>query len=128
MVKAVALGRSRITYPSMFAAFFPWLLFIVLSNYGLVESVGTKGFLWFAFFFGGGFVLGWLVWSVQVPKWRLQAYSIVENIEELKEAAIAASLIWPDKSIFTKTEIASKELREKIRLLESKKSQSGSKE
>jgi len=57
--------------------------------------------------FCGCFVAAWLWWSVQVPKWRLWAYERVDDIPELKRRAIEAQLIWPDGSIFSRTEIKS---------------------
>jgi hypothetical protein len=65
---------------------------------------------------------GWFAWSIQVPKWRVWSYERVENVQELKARAVAAQLIWPDSSIFTRTEIASRETWSRIRQLEAAKS------
>ena len=54
-----------------------------------------------------GFVLGWTYWSFAITRWKLWAYSHVENLVELKKAAVKAYLIWPDDSLFNKTEIKS---------------------
>jgi hypothetical protein len=43
-----------------------------------------------------GFVLGWVWWSVMVPRWRLWAYERVGDIAELKRWAVAAGITWPD--------------------------------
>jgi hypothetical protein len=87
-------------------------------KWGLLPEYGLRSGAWFAGIFTVAFFGGWLVWAFQVPRWRLWAYERVENISRLKEEAIAAQLIWEDSSIFTKTEIASRELRAKIRALE----------
>ena len=53
------------------------------------------------------FISAWLWWSVSIPKWRLWAYERVDDIAELKRRAVEARLIWPDGSIFSRTEIKS---------------------
>ena len=63
-------------------------------------------------------ISAWLVWSIQTPRWRLWAYQRVEYIAELKLAAVRNGLIWPDDSVFSKTEIASRELLHELRILE----------
>lgn len=52
-----------------------------------------------------GFILGWGIWSYMIVKWKLWAFSNVKNVHELKRKAIEQKLIWPDRSIFNKTEI-----------------------
>jgi len=58
-----------------------------------------------------GFIAAWLWWSISAPKWRLWAYQRVSSTGELKAAAVRAQLIWPDGSIFSKTEIKSEQHR-----------------
>ncbi len=65
-----------------------------------------------------GFPAAWLWWSVTIPKWKLWAYSRVDDLWALKIAAIRAGLIWPDGNIFAKTEICSKAVRRQIQALE----------
>jgi hypothetical protein len=65
------------------------------------------------------FLLGWLVWSLAIPKWRIWAF---ENIDEkfhnqLKNEAIKAKLIWPDGHMFEKTEIRTQEQKIKIKAI-----------
>ncbi len=69
----------------------------------------------------GGWVCAWLTWSVLTPRWRLWAYTHVEDLGELKRLAVADRLIWPDGHIFGRTEIAPRRLRERLRELEAKK-------
>ena len=61
---------------------------------------------------------GWIWWSVAVPKWKLWAYSRVDDVQALKMAAIGDRLIWPDGHIFGKTELCSKATRLEILRLE----------
>lgn len=97
----------------------PWIvafgLLTVAEQRPDFESVALR---WFFILFLGGFVAGWLVWSIQVPRWRLWAYARVTDIEELKRLAVARKYLWPDGHIFERTEIANKQLRAKIVQLE----------
>ena len=76
------------------------LLFIVLrfSNTHPLTSISV---------IAAGFVLCWTYWSFAITKWKLWAYAHAENIVELKKAAVKAYLIWPDDSLFNRTEIKS---------------------
>lgn len=65
-----------------------------------------------------GITVSWLVWSVQVPRWRLWAYRRVSQIQMLKELAVRREYIWPDESIFTRTEIMSRQVRDELHSLE----------
>jgi aminoglycoside 6'-N-acetyltransferase len=117
---AVAVGMVWINVPA---------LALILSGIGLAGMVtewlkinaALAGF-WFPVVFLGlmlsGFVAGWLWWSVMVPRWKLWAYSRVHRVAKLKDAAVAAGLIWGDGNVFEKTEIASKSMRLDIFRLE----------
>ncbi|MFN0203348.1 MAG: hypothetical protein ACKVTZ_17610, partial [Bacteroidia bacterium] len=52
-------------------------------------------------------LLAWLYWSIMITKWRLWAFENVRNVHELKKRAIQEKLIWPEDSVFNKTEIRS---------------------
>lgn len=119
--EAVHRAFWTIKVPSMAALITPWLVFILLAHLGYIPSIGLPGFKWFLPMFIGGFVAGWLVWSIQIPRWRLWAYRLVDDIGELKRQAIDKQIIWPDGSFFEKTEISSLRLREEIRRLEQDK-------
>jgi len=66
------------------------------------------------------FCLAWGVWSLMITKWRIWAFSNVRNVRELKKRAIDERLIWPDYSVFEKTEIRSKSEQKTIQKLEEK--------
>lgn len=68
--------------------------------------------------FLGGFVVGWLWWSIATTRWRIWAYTHVRNIHELIEVAVAEKLIWPKGSFFERTEIRTKAQRELLQQLE----------
>jgi len=60
-----------------------------------------------------GILLAWLYWGVMITRWRLWAFENVRNVHELKKRAIKEKLIWPDGSIWQKTEIRSAADKEK---------------
>ncbi|WGM38859.1 hypothetical protein [Caulobacter sp. NIBR1757] len=62
--------------------------------------------------------LAWLTWSLLVPRWRLWAYSRVEDIDELKAYGVAAGLIWREGHLFERTEIRTPDQRRRLRELE----------
>lgn len=74
--------------------------------------------MWFGPTFFISIFGGWLIWSVQVPRWRLWSYQRVKDITELKEAAVYKQIIWPEGSFFQKTEWASKSVWDEIKRLE----------
>jgi hypothetical protein len=115
-----ALKRAfwMIKLPSTACLLTPLFAYILASRLGWVPGRGPAGFKWAGPAFFIAFVGGWLIWSIQVPKWRLWAFGVVDNIAELKRLAVARQIIWPEGSVFERTEIASQRTRERIRELE----------
>jgi hypothetical protein len=111
--------------PSMVAMFAPWIFYIVMAKLHVLPSIGPAGFKWFVPLFLGGFIAGWLVWSVQVPRWRVWAYGAVDDLRALKHLAIEKQIIWPDGSIFERTEIMSRHTREHLKALEARHAGAG---
>jgi hypothetical protein len=54
------------------------------------------------------FTLPWLYWSFAITKWRIWAFSNVDDICKLASEAVTNQLIWAQGSIFEKTEIRTK--------------------
>lgn len=97
--EAIAKGKRMVNYPG---------LSIMLILFGLCFYLGIEKILPFWIVpvgFGLAFVVAWLYWSIMITKWRLWAFNNVRNVHELKRRAIQEKLIWPDHSIFVKTEI-----------------------
>lgn len=94
-----------------------WFASIFLSNQVVPEKYRVA-----TIFIGliSGFVLGWLYWSLAIPRWRIWAFNNTElkNWTELKIRAINERLIWPDGSIFNKTEIRTKSQKNIIAQIE----------
>lgn len=59
--------------------------------------------------------IGWTWWSYKIVKWKYWAFSQLDLNEcyELYSKSIAVGLIWPTDSIFNKTEIWTKDDRNK---------------
>jgi hypothetical protein len=111
--------------PSMALLLAPMLTYAIASKLGYVPSYGAAGLKWFLPAFLLSFVGGWVVWSIQVPRWRLWAYERVEDIEALKRKAADNQLIWPEGHFFERTEIASRSTWARIRSFEAARSPSG---
>ena len=116
--QAVRRAFWMIKAPCMTVLLAPLLAFIVLAKVKYIPSIGYPGMKWGLPTLLVSIVGGWLIWSVQVPRWRLWAYRRVKDISRLKELAMEKQLIWPEGSIFEKTEIMSKEARLELRRLE----------
>jgi hypothetical protein len=65
-----------------------------------------------------GPLAGWIYWSFAITRWRIWAFTNVDDINELKSRAISSKLIWPDGHIFEKTEIRTKKEKEIIKKFE----------
>ena len=105
---AIKRGQKMVNAPIFFILFGPPFIAFLLNTKELLPqwTIGVA--------FAGGFVLAWLYWSVMITKWRIWAFENVDNPITLKHAAIAEKLIWPDGSIFEKTEIRT--VNDKIRI------------
>jgi hypothetical protein len=116
--EALARAFWMVKLPSMVLLVGPLIAAYFAMQGGWLPDHGLPALEKAAPIFALAFVMGWLAWSLQVPKWRLWAYDRVENIQALKDAAIDDRIIWPDRSIFTRTEIASGAVWARIRELE----------
>ena len=65
------------------------------------------------------FVLGWLFWSIFIPKWRIWAFELIDEKfhYQLREEAVKGKLIWSNGHIFEKTEIRTKKQKIKIKVI-----------
>lgn len=111
--KVVNKGQIFINFPVMIVMFGLMGLFYYLNKLDLISRpIMLVGF-------AISFILGWLVWSLFITKWRIWAF---EKTDErfhsiLKNEAIKAKLIWPDGHIFEKTEIRTAEQKIKIKAI-----------
>lgn len=50
-------------------------------------------------------IFSWLWWAFMVPRWRIWAYRLVDDVDELNKYALRIRLIWPRGGWFYRTEI-----------------------
>ncbi|MBS1771438.1 MAG: hypothetical protein JST82_01170 [Bacteroidetes bacterium] len=96
---AIWKGHKTITVPSIITMLSGPVTLIALSK--KLEYPGWIFFVVVLIFIA----LAWLIWSVQVTKWKVWAFENVTNVHELEKQAIKSKLIWPAGSIFNKTEV-----------------------
>ena len=112
--EALSKGDKMVTYPGMS---------IMFGIIGISSYLGTQEILptWSI---GVGvllsIILSWFYWSIMITKWKIWAFENVRNVHELKRKAFLGQLIWPDGSIFGKTEIQTTKQKEKIKSLQLK--------
>ena len=109
---AIKRGQFIINAPVFAILFVPAIICYYLSKKHFFPewSIGVA--------MGTDFILAWLYWSIMITKWRLWAFENVNNITELKIRAINEKLIWPDGSIFEKTEIRTRADKERLKLIQ----------
>ena len=111
--KVLNKGTLLVNFPVMIVMFGFMGISLYLNEIGFIS--GWMMIIGFVI----SFILGWLVWSFAIVKWRIWAF---EKIDEkfhfrLKQEAIIAKLIWPDGHIFEKTEIRNSEEKAKIKAI-----------
>jgi hypothetical protein len=102
-----------------------WVNGSVLGAYGLGAALLiTQTWLfdrlgaWSLLLIIGVLVGPWLIWSVQVTRWRLWAYRRVADVDALKAEAIALSVIWPSGHLFERTEFRTRSQALELQRLE----------
>jgi hypothetical protein len=101
--QAITRGHVMVNVPAMLFLFGCPVGAIYAVNQGLIPgwSIGVV--------FLVGVILACLVWGFMVTRWRIWAFTQVRNVHELKKRAIQEKLIWPEGSVFEKTEIRTQE-------------------
>jgi hypothetical protein len=110
--KALTRGQLAVNIP---------VFIIMFGVMGLLFYLATKKLI--PFYFGPtsivlGPLVAWIYWSFAITRWRIWAFSNVDDVHELKALAISGQLIWPDGSFFERTEIRTKKERVLINELE----------
>lgn len=116
--KAVRRGRLTVNLPGalIFLAFsigVPSLLLQYTEETWILVTGIVVGLI-------VGFVLGWIYSGFAVLRWQIWAFENVKNVHELKEKAIIEKVIYPDGHWSEKLNFASKEQKQKLKLLERK--------
>jgi hypothetical protein len=92
--KAVIIGHLLVNVPVI-------ALVVILSVVGMV-MFGRAGFYGGAFI---GAVVGWLWWSLTVPRWRRWALKRGAPPDKLQTLAQRTGLVWKKGSVLESTEI-----------------------
>jgi tetratricopeptide (TPR) repeat protein len=107
--RALLIGHFVVNLPVGLLLIAGWSIFIYTGN--RLRSNLPLDQAWQIALFLVGILLAtapaWLWWSFSVPKWRRWALLNASDWPELKNRAIASGLIWPDGSIFGRTEFKS---------------------
>jgi len=118
---AVWTGQAWINLPVFVLIFSPISLFGLLAFPWLNRQAGSVAgpLLICLFFLGIG--LAWLWWAVMVPRWRIWAWSRVADIEDLRQRAVRAGLIWPEGHVLERTEFRDAATKQVLRELDQKR-------
>jgi hypothetical protein len=103
--KAVLIGTLVVNGPVTILMFAPAVTFLWLIKIAVV----SEDQIWLVLLiFAASFVFAWLSWPISIVKWRLWAFESVDDIQQLKIAAVAIGLTWPNGHMLSKTELKSK--------------------
>lgn len=112
--EAIEKGQKMVNYPVVVVMIVGVAFSIFLFTIEIHKAIAIT------FFILSIFIFPWLYWSFAIVYWRIWAFSNVRNVHELKRQAIEGKLIWPDDSIFNKTEIRSARQQKNLDQLELK--------
>ncbi|RYZ48589.1 MAG: hypothetical protein EOP49_18330 [Sphingobacteriales bacterium] len=112
--QALRKGHRSVSYPS--AAI---LLAILLVNF-ILCACNVLPFWTMAVGLVVAVAAAWLYWSVMITRWRLWAFEHVRNVHELNTLALEERLIWPEGSVYARTEIRNFEQKQRWLVLQEK--------
>ncbi len=90
----VLIGIIWVLIPSYSILILPSLYFSSNESFALSPVVVVLSVLF-----------SWLWWAFMVPRWRVWAYRLTNDVDELNKLALRIRLIWPRGGWFYKTEI-----------------------
>jgi disulfide bond formation protein DsbB len=96
--EAIKKGHQMVTNPVVILMF----VILFLSTYLAISQD-----IWWMWPVGiiSCATIPWLYWSIRITQWKIWAFKNVRNVHELERRAVREKLLWPDGSIFNKTEI-----------------------
>ncbi|MCF2875806.1 MULTISPECIES: hypothetical protein [unclassified Tenacibaculum] len=114
--KVLNRGQIFVNFPVMFVM----IGLMWLTNYSYESKLISGQLAIIGFIIP--IILGWLMWSFLIVKWRIWAFERVDEkyYEDLKDEAIKLKLIWADGHIFEKTEIRNAKERARIKEINDK--------
>jgi hypothetical protein len=111
---AIQKGSRMVVYPRVV------LFFISLALAAFFTATDRAPGWYIILGAGGGFVIGWLYWTIAVTRWRLWAFDNVRNVHELQKRAVKEGIIAEDGSFWDGTIIKTSNDRQKLDALQSK--------
>lgn len=98
----------------------PLLLMVTGIGLGIYIGLQWKDNQWVPIVIGviAGIGLAWIVWNYYIIKWKIWAYSGIDDIGTLNQMAVQRGMIYEDDSIFYHMEIKSKATATLIEQLE----------
>jgi hypothetical protein len=107
---------TRILWSIAFIGFTAMIVFILvleLLDPAFMTSFGALGFFI-------ALLTMWLTRSIMIPRWKLWAYTNVDDVAELKKKALEQKILYPEEYFLTKTEFQTSADKQKLAQLESK--------
>lgn len=102
--QALRRGRLLLCWGPMAVLFGGWALSAVLA--GLLRAAAIAAPNWLGAVAVGAPIVGaWLWWSFAAPRWRIWAMRHCAEWPVVKAFAILGQCMWPDGSVFNRTEI-----------------------
>ncbi|MGH6882354.1 hypothetical protein [Hypericibacter sp.] len=126
MTAATQLTVGKVILAGVFGVVVPTMALITTAIFILSDLVGfTLGEMPGTIFYICLFLavaLGWLWWSISVPRWRLWALERADDWPRVKWWAVATGIVWTDKTswgrLMGRTEIKSADHAKRERELE----------
>lgn len=99
---------------------FPLALMVIMIAAGIYLGTQWEDNQWFPIVIGviAGIGLAWIVWNYFVIKWKIWAFSGVDDIASLKRIAVQRGMIYEEDSVFYRMEFKSKDTAERIARIE----------
>ncbi len=108
--KIINKGQFTVNFPALLV-----ILSLIILQYILITLAGLPQFL-VLIGVGVALYLGWYTWAKLITKWRIWAFSEIDEYYHivLREEAIRNRLIWPSGHFLEKTEIRTDKEKELI--------------
>jgi hypothetical protein len=112
--EAISKGKQLVAFPV-------YAIMFIFAGVGIaMVFIDDNQWKFILTSFIGALFLPWLCWSFMITRWRVWAFESVRNVHELKKRAISEKLIWPDGSVFEKTEIRTAIQKARLKTLAAK--------
>lgn len=106
VITAIKKGKYFVSYPAIIIS-----LIVMIPGFAIaaLEWIENDQLFWFVL---TGLGLGVVYWAVAVTKWRIWAFSSVQNVHQLQTKAIDCGIITAEGSFFRELEYRTKKDKE----------------